>query len=284
MAHALDLLGAAWPAPAKLNLFLHVVGRRADGYHELQTVFQFLDWQDDLFFTITTDGRIYRQSAVAGVDESCDLTIRAARLLQHAAGCRHGTGIRLVKRLPIGGGLGGGSSDAATTLLALNRLWGLHWPLTDLAALGLELGADVPVFIGGQATWAEGIGERLQPIDLPEPLYIVVAPDVPVLTRDVFAALDLTGFRPPITIRDFQAGATGNDLAAVVRQRYAEVEQAWRWLARYGAVRMTGSGACLFIEVPDAAFGARVRAACPGQYRCAQARGLNVHPLHARYM
>ncbi|MHB1566557.1 MAG: 4-(cytidine 5'-diphospho)-2-C-methyl-D-erythritol kinase [Acidiferrobacter sp.] len=284
MADRLDMPGVAWPAPAKLNLFLHVVGRRPDGYHQLQTVFQFLDWQDDLFFTVNADGRIYRESPVEGVDEAHDLTLRAARLLQRAADCPAGVGIRLVKRLPIGGGLGGGSSDAATTLLALNRIWGLHWPLARLAALSLELGADVPVFVGGHAAWAEGVGERLRPVDLAEPLYIVVAPDVPVLTRDVFAALDLTGFRPPITIRDFHAGAGGNDLAAVVRQRYAEVEQAWCWLARYGAVRMTGSGACLFIEVPDPAFGDRVQAACPRQYRCAQARGRNIHPLHARYM
>ncbi|MHB8254022.1 MAG: 4-(cytidine 5'-diphospho)-2-C-methyl-D-erythritol kinase [Acidiferrobacter sp.] len=271
-----------WPAPAKINLFLHVVGRRDDGYHNLQTVFQFIDWQDDLRFDVTSDGQISRAVVVPDVAEDRDLTLRAARLFQAASGCARGARIHLTKRLPIGGGLGGGSSDAATTLLALNVLWGLHWPLERLAGLGLELGADVPVFILGTAAWAQGVGEELTPIDLPEPWYVVLVPDATVLTRLVFTELDLTGFRPPITIRDFRAGQGENDLAPVVRRRYQEVDRAWHWLADYGRVRMSGSGASVFIEVPDQAFGQRVVAACPPRWRVCLARGHNTHPVHAR--
>ena len=271
-----------WAAPAKLNLFLHVVGRRDDGYHRLQTVFQFIDWQDDLQFEVTEDGQISRSLAVVGVLEDQDLTLRAARLLQEASGCTRGARIHLTKRLPIGGGLGGGSSDAATTLLALNVLWDLHWPLERLAALGLRLGADVPVFVRGAAAWAEGVGEELTPVDLPEPWYVVLVPDATVLTRLVFAELDLTGFRPPITIRDFRAGQGENDLAPVVRRCYEEVDRAWRWLADYGCVRMSGSGASVFIEVSDQAVGQQIVAACPPCWRACLARGLNAHPVHTR--
>lgn len=271
-----------WPAPAKINLFLHVVGRRPNGYHDLQTVFQFIDWQDDLRFTVTDDGVVSRALAVAGVDEDRDLTVRAARRLKEAAGARHGARIHLTKRLPIGGGLGGGSSDAATTLLALNVLWGLHWPLDRLAELGLGLGADVPVFVRGSAAWAEGVGERLSAIELPEPWYVVVVPDAAVLTGPVFAALDLTRFRRPITIRDFRAGQGDNDLAPVVRARHEAVDEAWRWLEAYGRVRMSGSGASLFVEVPDPGYGQDVVAACPPRWRACLARGRNTHPVHAR--
>ncbi|HUW98996.1 MAG TPA: 4-(cytidine 5'-diphospho)-2-C-methyl-D-erythritol kinase [Acidiferrobacter sp.] len=271
-----------WAAPAKLNLFLHVVGRRDDGYHRLQTIFQFIDWQDDLQFEITKDGRISRSRATAGIGEDQDLTLRAARLLREASGSPYGARIHLTKRLPIGGGLGGGSSDAATTLLALNILWDLHWPLDRLAALSLGLGADVPVFVRGTAAWAEGVGEELTPVDLPEPWYVVLVPDASVLTRLVFTELDLTGFRPPITIRDFRAGQGENDLAPIVRRRYTEVDRAWRWLTDYGCVRMSGSGASVFIEVPDQAFGQRVVGACPPSWRACLTRGLNVHPIHAR--
>ena len=219
-----------WPAPAKINLFLHVVGRRPDGYHELQTIFQFIDWQDDLWFTVHDDGVIARAHDVAGIDADRDLTVRAARRLQEASGSRLGARIHMTKRLPIGGGLGGGSSDAATTLLALNALWGLHWSLDRLAELGLSLGADVPVFVRGASAWAEGVGERLTAVDLPEPWYVVIVPDAAVLTGPVFAGLHLTGFRRPITIRDFRAGQGDNDLVAVVRARYEAVDEAWRWL------------------------------------------------------
>lgn len=271
-----------WAAPAKVNLFLHVVGRRANGYHDLQTVFQFIDWQDDLRFEVTEDGCIARAADVVGVEPDQDLTVRAARLLQKAAGRAQGVRIRLTKRLPIGGGLGGGSSDAATTLLALNVLWGLHWPLERLAALGLTLGADVPVFIAGTSAWAEGVGEELTPLELPEPWYVVLVPGASVLTRLVFTELHLTRFRAPITIRDFRAGQGDNDLAPVVRRHYEEVDRAWHWLAEYGRVRMSGSGASLFIEVPDQAQGERVVAACPPCWRICLARGRNIHPVHAR--
>ncbi len=272
---------AVWPAPAKINLFLHVVGRRPDGYHELQTVFQFIDWQDDLRFTVTDDGVIARAEDVPGIDADRDLTVRAAHSLKEASGCRYGVRIGLTKRLPVGGGLGGGSSDAATTLLALNALWGLKWPLDRLADLGLALGADVPVFVRGTSAWAEGVGERLSPIDLPEPWYVVIVPDAAVLTGPVFAGLHLTGFRRPITIRDFRAGQGDNDLASVVRSRYGAVDAAWRWLEAYGHVRMSGSGASLFIEVPDSGHGQEVVAACPAHWRAHVARGRNTHPAHA---
>lgn len=270
-----------WLAPAKINLFLHVVGRRPDGYHLLQTAFQFLDWCDELRFTVRTDGVIRRKRDVAGVADTVDLNLRAARLLQEMSGTGLGVDVDLTKRLPIGGGLGGGSSDAATTLLALNTLWRLDWSLDRLAGLGLQLGADVPVFIRGTAAWAEGVGEELTPMDLPERLYVVIVPNTSVLTREVFTELDLTGFRRPITIRDFYAGQGQNDLAPVVRRRYPEVDQAWAWLAQFGEVRMTGSGACVFVEVPDRTVGQQVLAACPKQWRGNVARGLNHHPVHA---
>ncbi len=270
-----------WPAPAKLNLFLHVTGRRPDGYHLLQTVFQFIDWQDDLEFTVTGDGIVDRVHDVGGVDAAQDLTLRAARLLQQAGGISRGVRIRLTKRLPIGGGIGGGSSDAATTLLALNHLWGVGMSCQELARLGLALGADVPVFVAGHAAWAEGVGEELTPIELPEPWYVVIAPQATVLTREVFRALDLTGLPPPITIRDFRAGLGRNDLAPIVRRRHPEVERAWQWLSRYGMVRMTGSGACVFLEVADEGLGRQIVTECPPQFRCALARGLNRHPVHA---
>jgi 4-diphosphocytidyl-2-C-methyl-D-erythritol kinase len=195
-----------WPAPAKLNLFLHITGRRADGYHELQTVFQFLDFCDSLQVEVTRDSRLRRVTAVAGLDEKNDICLRAARLLQTAAGAARGADIHLHKKIPMGGGLGGGSSDAATTLLALNRLWGIDFDIERLAELGLQLGADVPVFIHGRAAWAEGVGERLQPVELPEPWYLVIAPAVQVSTAEIFQAPDLTRDCPPITIRHFLAG------------------------------------------------------------------------------
>ncbi len=282
MAEGVKDVPDVWPAPAKINLFLHVLGRRADGYHNLQTVFQFIDWQDDLTFEVTNDGGLTRAHAPPGVDEDRDLTLRAARALQTACGGRRGVRIHLTKRLPIGGGLGGGSSDAATTLLALNVLWGLDWGLDQLAALGLGLGADVPVFVRGRAAWAEGVGEELEPVALPEPWYVVLVPAASVSTAAVFSGLQLTGSRAPITIRDFRAGHGGNDLAPVVRRQYGEVDRAWRWLAEYGQVRMSGSGASLFLEVPDRAFGEAVVAACPAGWRICLARARNEHPLHAR--
>ncbi len=270
-----------WPAPAKLNLFLHVLGRRADGFHRLQTVFQFLDYGDELAFRVTEDGRIVRANVIADLPPEQDLCVRAARLLQSCAGVRAGVEITLVKRLPVGGGLGGGSSDAATTLLALNELWGLRWGRETLARLGLALGADVPVFVHGRAAWAEGVGEVLTPIELPEPWYVVFAPLAHVSTAAVFADPDLTRSHPPITIRDFREGRVRNDLEVVVRRRYPAVDEAMNWAAeRFGAVRMTGSGACFFLEVPDPVAGRRVLEQAPPPLSGFVARGMNRHPLY----
>lgn len=288
----------SWPAPAKLNLFLHVVGRRPDGYHLLQTVFQFVDYSDELRFRALDDGRIVRASALSGVRDEDDLCLRAARALKAAAGVDAGVEIGLTKRIPLGGGLGGGSSDAATTLLVLNRLWRLDWPLSRLAELGLSLGADVPVFIQGRAAWGEGVGERLAPLDLPQPWYVVLAPPVHVATARVFAELraatinkesalnptqesQLTHLRAPITIRDFLEGRGSNDLEPVVRKLYPEVDAALRWLGHFGAARMTGSGACIFLPVPAKDEGEAILAQRPMGCTGFVARGLNVHPAHA---
>ena len=270
-----------WPAPAKLNLFLHVTGRRADGYHTLQTVFQFLDYGDELAFTITRDGRITRATSLPGVPEERDLTVRAARLLQATAGVQAGAQIHLTKRIPAGGGLGGGSSDAATTLLALNELWGVNLPRAELAALGLRLGADVPVFVQGRAAWAEGVGEILVPAEPVEAWYLVMVPPVQVSTAAVFADPELTRYSPPLTIRDFRAGqGLKNDLEPLVRRRYPEVDQALRWLSGFGEPRMSGSGGCVFLEVAGADRGQEILASMPKPFTGFVARGINRHPLY----
>ena len=278
---------ASWPAPAKLNLFLHVTGRRPDGYHTLQTLFQFLDVHDELRFEVTGDGRIGRSRALPGVPEDRDLSLRAARLLQAASGATQGAIVHLDKRLPLGGGLGGGSSDAATTLLALNELWGCGFTRAALAALGLQLGADVPVFVHGRAAWAEGVGELLTPAEPPEHWFVVLAPPVAASTAQAFAAfdrgLDLTPYRAAITIRDFHAGRTCNDLEPVVRRLYPEVDNALKWLGNFGDARMTGSGSCVFLPVADAAAGQAILAQCPAALAGGfVTRGRNVHPLYAR--
>lgn len=270
----------SFAAPAKLNLFLHVTGRRADGYHDLQTVFQFLDYADDIAIEVTDDGRITRTHAPAGVPEAVDLTLRAARLLQQVSGTTRGARIGLAKRIPIASGLGGGSSDAATTLLALNRLWGLNRPRAELAALGLKLGADVPVFVHGRAAWAEGVGELLAPIELEEAWYAVVVPPVAVSTAEVFGRVELTHYSPAITIRDFQTGRTRNDLESAACRRYPDVETALRWLGRFGSARMTGSGGAVFLKVAGPEPGRRILADAPARYSGFVARTLNRHPLY----
>lgn len=271
-----------WPAPAKLNLMLHVVGRRADGYHLLQTVFQFLDYADELYFAVTDDGVIERTGQWSGIPAQADLTLRAARLLQQATQCPNGARITLTKRIPIGGGLGGGSSDAATTLLALNQLWDVRLSIDQLAALGFQLGADVPFFVRGHAAVGEGIGDVLIPIDPPEQWYAVVAPPVSVPTAEVYAAFSqgnrLTPLSLPRTIRDLRGGHGRNDLEAVVRSRYPAVERAFEHLAQRQP-RMTGSGACVFVVVSDAAEGRRVLAGLPDGFTGFVARGMNRHPL-----
>lgn len=272
-----------WPAPAKLNLYLRIVGRRDDGYHLLDTLFQFLDYGDELVLRPRPDGVIRRAVDVAGVEAEDDLTLRAARLLQATAGVRHGVEIELRKRLPLGGGLGGGSSDAATTLLALDRLWGLDLGVDALARLGLQLGADVPVFVRGRAARGTGVGEVLEPVAPPEPWYVIVVPPVQVSTGAVFAAFDRERrLTPPTavrTIRGLPEAAGGNDLEPVVRRDYPAVERAFQFLSAHGAPRLTGAGACVFAEVADAARGRSVLAQLPEGFTGFVARGLNRHPL-----
>jgi len=275
-----------WPAPAKLNLFLHVTGRRADGYHELQTLFQLIDLCDTLSIRMAEDGRIERPAGPAGVDPDSDLTVRAAKALQVATGCRAGATLRVTKRIPMGGGLGGGSSDAATVLLALNHLWRCGLSIDELAGIGLPLGADVPVFVRGSSAWAEGVGERLEAVELPERWFVVIHPGVAVPTRDVFQSPELTRNSPVITIRAFfgSAGLSGtrNDCEPVVRARYPEVADALSWLGNFAPARLTGTGSCIFASFATAIEAERVAARAPDRWRAFVARGLNVSPVHAR--
>ncbi len=270
------------PAPAKLNLFLRVVGQRSDGYHLLQTVFQFLDYGDELIFRLRNDGAIRRLLPIPDVPEERDLTVRAARLLQRRCGVTLGVDIRLNKRLPLGGGLGGGSSDAATTLLALNHLWHTGLNTEQLSSLGLALGADVPIFVHGHAAWAEGIGDQFQSVDLPEPCFLVIAPPVSVATAAVFATADLIRDAQPITIRAFLAGEGGNTLEPVVTRSYPEVAEALVWLGRYGRARMTGSGGCVFAPFETEKAARRVLRELPAGWRGFVARGRNRSPLLER--
>lgn len=268
-----------YPAPAKLNLFLHVVGRRADGYHQLQTVFRFVDRGDALRFSPTEDGTIGRAEPLPGVPPESDLTVRAARLLQRETGCRQGVVIHLEKHLPMGGGLGGGSSDAATVLLALNHLWGLKLPRARLQALGLSLGADVPVFLFGRNAFAEGVGEALRPVDLPDAWYVVLEPPVEVPTAAIFGAPELKRDTPPIDAGAWRPGLGHNDLEPVAVARFPAVGEHLRWLAAFGAARMSGSGACVFAEFPTPAAADAILAALPPGWRGWAAAGLAAHPL-----
>jgi 4-diphosphocytidyl-2-C-methyl-D-erythritol kinase len=275
-----------WPAPAKLNLFLHVTGRRPDGYHELQTLFQLIDLCDTVAIRVGDDGRIERPSGPVGVDPDSDLTVRAAKALQEATGCRMGASIRITKRIPMGGGLGGGSSDAATVLLALNHLWHCGLSVDELARLGLPLGADVPVFVRGSSAWAEGVGERLEPVELPERWYVVIHPGVAVPTKEVFQSPELTRNTPVITIRAFfgPGGLAGsrNDCEPVVRALYPEVADALSWLEKFAPARLTGTGSCTFAAFGSAIEAERVAARAPDRWRAFVARGLNVSPVHGR--
>ena len=269
---------SSWPAPAKLNLFLHITGRRPDGYHELQTVFQLIDLCDTLLVTVRDDGAIDRPEGPADVPPESDLVVRAARALQDASGTALGATLRVRKRIPIGGGLGGGSSDAATTLLALNQLWGCRLPIDDLARLGLPLGADVPVFIRGFSAWAEGVGERLIPLELPERWYVVIHPGVGVSTREVFQSTELTRNSPLITIRAFFEAGGRNDCEPVVRARCPEVAAALDWLSRYAPARLTGTGSCIFASCATAIEAERIAARVPDDWTSFVARGLNISP------
>ncbi len=256
-----------WPAPAKLNLCLHIVGRRADGYHLLQTAFQFIDLCDELRFHLRPAGVFERLSGPVEVPPEHDLVLRAARLLDQAIpGNPYGVAIELHKRIPMGAGLGGGSSDAATVLVALNYLWGGGLSAVRLAELGLQLGADVPVFVRGQSAWAEGVGERLTPVDFSELHYLVIQPPVSVSTAEIFQASELTRDTPLTTIRAFLAGGGRNDCTSTVRARYPAVAQALDWLASYGDSRLTGTGACVFAGWPARAAAAHAAAQLAAQW------------------
>jgi 4-diphosphocytidyl-2-C-methyl-D-erythritol kinase len=273
------IAGSAFPAPAKLNLMLRVTGRRADGYHLLQTVFRFIDYGDILHFALREDGVIARRNEVAGVSAAEDLTLSAARLLQQTGGTRLGADITLEKRLPVGGGLGGGSSDAATTLIVLNRLWGLDLPRGRLQDLALELGADVPVFVFGESALGVGIGEKLTPLALPPAWYLVLLPEVGVATARIFQDPDLIRDSNPITIPPFSAALGHNDLEAAVCRQYPEVARHLAWLRQFGAALMTGSGACVFAEFSTEAAARAIWRQLPATMRGIVARGLDRHPL-----
>jgi 4-diphosphocytidyl-2-C-methyl-D-erythritol kinase len=271
-----------WPAPAKINLFLHVVGRRPDGYHLLQTVFRFLDFGDVLHFDPRDDGEIVLATPLPGVPPESDLTVRAAKLLRQATGTAAGVTIELTKRLPLGGGLGGGSSDAATTLMALDRLWNCGLPPVELQRLGLELGADVPVFIHGRSCFAEGVGERFTDLVLPPAWYLVTVPDVAVPTAEIFRAPDLRRDTPVMSPGDWRPGIGGNDLEPVACRLYPEVVRHLEWLRRIESARrsaMSGSGACCFAEFAAESDAQAAMARLPAGTRGFVARGLDTHPL-----
>lgn len=272
----------AWPAPAKLNLFLRIVGRRADGYHLLQTVFRLLDWGDEIGLRVREDGAIERAEGPDSIRAQDDLAVRAARALQATTGTRLGADIAVSKRIPVGAGLGGGSSDAATVLVALNALWETGCPAAQLADIGLRLGADVPVFVHGRSAWAEGVGERLTPLDLPPRWYVVVDPRVHVSTAELFQAPELTRNAAPATIAGFASGAVrDNGFEPVVRTRYREVVSALDWLGQFGAARLSGSGGAVFLECEDEAGARGIAARRPAEFIAHVARGVNVSPLEA---
>jgi len=279
MANAVADWDRAWPAPAKINLFLHVVGRRDDGYHLLQTVFRFLDFGDVLRFSPRDDNDIVAAAPLPGVAAANDLTLRAARLLRDAAGIRSGVTIALDKCIPMGGGLGGGSSDAATTLVALNRLWDCGLAASELQALGLRLGADVPIFIHGHSAFAEGVGERFTDVTPPPAWYLVTMPDVAVPTAEIFRAADLPRATPAIAAAAWRPDFGGNDLEAVACRLYPAVGEHLRWLRQRAPTRMSGSGACCFAQFATAAQAEAVLAELPAAMRGLVARGLDSHPL-----
>ena len=267
-------------APAKLNLFLHITGRREDGYHLLQTVFQFLDYSDEIELSLRDDGHIKRLSGLSSINDEDDLVVRAACLLKLHTKTNHGVDISVSKKLPIGGGLGGGSSDAATVLLGLNTLWSCGLGADDLATLGLKLGADVPVFVRGYAAWAEGIGEQLEAITLPESWFVVVHPNVFVSTAEIFADKALTRDCEPFKIARFLEGHGSNVFEPVVRNKYSEVAKALDWLSSYSPARLTGSGSCIFSKFPNKNVAQDVLNELPSRWHGFVAKGLNKSPLY----
>lgn len=273
---------SAWPAPAKLNLFLHVVGRRNDGYHQLQTVFRFIDRADTLRFSPRKDGQIRLLNPIPGVPPAHDLCYRAAHLLRQHVGQPHlGVDIGLDKQLPLGGGLGGGSSDAATVLLALNHLWQLRLHRAELAQLGLGLGADVPIFIFGRNAFAQGIGEQLQALTLPKTTYLIIEPGVSVPTATIFASPDLCRNTPAIAPDQWQIGQGHNDLEPVACALFPAVGEALDWLRQFGDARMSGSGACVFVAFEKTEDAARALVQCTPRWRAWLSNGLSAHPLES---
>ncbi len=270
------------PAPAKLNLWLHIIGRRADGYHELETVFQFLDHGDELSFAVRDDGVIRLHTEIEAVPHDSNLIVRAARKLQEQSGTTLGADIWLTKVLPMGGGIGGGSSDAATTLLALAQLWQLDWDEDRLAALGLSLGADVPVFVRGHAAFAQGVGEQLTPVDPEEPWYVVLVPQVSVSTVEIFSHPQLTRDSLPLKMRPVPEGNSRNDCQPVVEQSYPEVRNALNSLGKFTEARLTGTGSCVFGAFPNKAEADRVLALLSATQTGFVAKGSNVSMLHRK--
>jgi len=271
------------PAPAKLNLFLHVTGRRADGYHLLQTVFQLIDFGDTLHFELRDDEVIRRTTEVAGIAEESDLIVRAAKLLQSVGGRKTpGANIAIEKRLPMGGGLGGGSSDAATTLLALNHLWQTRLTREELMAIGLQLGADVPFFLFGRNAFAEGVGEALTAVDTQQHWFVVIEPGVAVPTPTIFTSPELTRNTKPVRMTDFSAAPHcfgKNDLQVVAAKLFPPVAEAIEWLKNYGDARMTGSGACVFCPFEHEHLADTVLQAVPSRWKAWKAKAIADHPL-----
>ncbi|MDZ5604763.1 4-(cytidine 5'-diphospho)-2-C-methyl-D-erythritol kinase [Pseudomonas sp. RP23018S] len=270
------------PAPAKLNLWLHILGRRDDGYHLLETVFQFLDHADELRFALREDGQIRLHHSLASVPHDSNLIVRAARQLQQQSGCRLGADIWLDKVLPMGGGIGGGSSDAATTLLGLDHLWQLGWSPDRLATLGLALGADVPVFVRGHAAFAQGVGEQLTPVDPVEPWYVVLVPQVSVSTAEIFSHPELTRDSLPLKMRPVPEGNSRNDCQPVVEQRYPEVRNSLISLGKYTEARLTGTGSCVFGAFPSKAEADKVLALLSETQTGFVAKGCNTSMLHRK--
>ena len=272
------------PAPAKLNLFLHINSRRDDGYHNLQTIFQLLDQGDLLHFHHRDDGELHLTPQLDGVADEDNLIIKAARLLAETTGCSQGADIKLEKQLPMGGGIGGGSSNAATTLVGLNHLWQTHLSIEALAQLGAQLGADVPVFVRGQSAWAEGVGDKLQAVELPEKWFLVLTPNCHVSTAEIFSHKELTRDTPIITVAaSFEQGGR-NDCQPLVRKLFPAVDIALNWLSQYGDARMTGTGACVFAPFDTAeaaeAVLAELNNSGPENLQGFVAKGVNQSPLH----
>jgi len=268
-----------WPAPAKINLMLRITGKRADGYHLLQTVFQMTDLCDWITFYPCNNERIYLKNPLENVPEDTDLTIRAAQLLKAESGSKQGVCIEVEKNLPMGGGLGGGSSDAATTLLVLNQLWNLNFSVEKLMQLGLQLGADVPVFIYGYSAWAEGVGEKLEKITIPEQWLIIIKPDCHVDTGEIFSAKDLTRNSKAITIADFLAGQQQNDCLDVVGKCYPPVEKALLELSQFSQAKLTGTGACVFAQFNSEAEAQNAYQALKDNWKVYITKGVNKSPL-----